>query len=167
MAGQQTQDRRWEVNLEADELGQPDDRRFAEDVQGAMLEGAAILLRLGGAIQSYAVRQQDEQTGLWYPVKIVFKWQSFVPGVRAPRPVQEPPAPATPEQATAAMQESVAHVAAEAAVPGPLEPVEDGMEMVDQAGNVVVVGFDQVQAALRDGWVPAAEMEDEDTGADA
>lgn len=87
---QRTQDRRWVVDLEYDGDGYPLDRQFEQDVAAAMSEVAVILLRLGGAVKSYAVRRQDEQTGLWHPVQVVLAWSSFVPGIRPQRAPVEP-----------------------------------------------------------------------------
>lgn len=87
---QSTQDRRWEVNLEPDDFGGVDLRQFEADLLRAMERSGGTLLDIGGALQVYVIRQQDPESELWYPVKAVFKWQSFVPGVRAPRPQPEP-----------------------------------------------------------------------------
>lgn len=93
---QRTQDRRWVIHLEVDEYGNADLRQFEADVLAAQAEVAGILLRLGGAVQSYAVRRQDT-AGQWYTDQVVYKWSSFVPGIRAPRPAPEPELGEEPE----------------------------------------------------------------------
>lgn len=154
----QAQDRRWEINLEVDDAGAPLDRQFDMDVQQAMAECAAILLRLGGAVQSYVIRQEDPGTSLWFPVKAVFKWQSFVPGIRPPRrepaaPVQQPSEEELIAAEAAALDEPLSEDEEIAAG-------QDGEEMVSADGNArEVVPFEQVQARLRDGWQLAADVE--------
>lgn len=162
--GQQTQDRRWEINLEYDEFGQaPLDRQFEADVQQAMAESAAILLRLGGAIQSYVIRQQDPETGLWFPMRAVFKWQSFVPGIRAPRVQPVAPGPVvdvlTPEHVDRLAEEYADVLERLADGPPP-----EGEPMVGPGGEQELVPFGEVQDRLRAGWRPAGDIEDEGAG---
>jgi hypothetical protein len=135
------------------------DRQFEADVHQSLAECAAILLRLGGAIQSYAVRQQDEHTKLWFPIKVVFKWQSFVPGVRAPQPAAEPQ-PAAPEPEPVVEMEP--EMAAEMTQP---EEDPDGTVMVGPGGERRSVPPDELQEYMRAGWRLLADIEDE--GADA
>lgn len=85
-----TQDRRWTVELRSDEEGFPDFARFEDELARAMHRAAGTLHDIGGALQVYMLREQDPTTQLWHGVQAVFKWQSFVPGVRAPRPAPEP-----------------------------------------------------------------------------
>lgn len=165
--GQQTQDRRWEVNLEYDEFGQALDRQFEADVQQGMAEVGAILLRLGGAIQTYTLREQDPETGMWFPVRAVFKWQSFVPGIRAAR--ARPTAAAPEPQVVVEAEPSNTHGNAGTGVtslrgagePGYGDAPDEGEPMVGPGGEGELVPFGEVQDRLRAGWRPAGDVEDE------
>jgi hypothetical protein len=148
---QQPQDRRWEVDLLTDEFGEPLHRQFDEDVQQAMAEAAVILLRLGGAIQSYVIRAEDLQSGMWFPTKAVFKWQSFVPGIRAPRPA----APPAPEPEIELPQEGApVEEFAEAGVPVEDDDEVDGQWYVRGDQRVLATDAAQQQQLLRDGFKP-------------